>query len=388
MSDTIDFGIDLGTTNSSVALCRNGEVRVFQSLDLMNVTPSVVCVTRTGRLLVGKRAYDSWVADPENTQAEFKRWMGFSDRLKFPGSGRELTAEELSAEVLKSLRSDVTRQMPDELICSTVITVPAAFGSLQCDATGRAASMAGFDQAPLLQEPIAAAIAYGAGPESRNQRWLVFDLGGGTLDIAIVSTRNDTLTVLDHQGDNRLGGKDIDRAIAETFLLAPLAETFAIPRREDNPAAFDRFHRTLIRHAEQAKIALSTSEKTSVDLFDLGADASGAEMEFTLTISRPEVEKKIEPLIDRCLSLVRRGLEGARLSAQQIDRVLLVGGPTQMPILRSALKAAIGGQLDNSLDPMTVVARGGALCVIAPAQEGRHESPPCVRDGRHGSRPN
>ena len=142
MSSTIDFGIDLGTTNSSVALCRRGEVRVFQTTDLMNVTPSVVYVAKSGRMLIGKRAYDNWVQDPQNTQAEFKRWMGYSDRLTFPASGRSFSAEELSAEVLKSLRADAERQT-QETVTAAVITVPAAFGSLQCEATGRAAKCQG-----------------------------------------------------------------------------------------------------------------------------------------------------------------------------------------------------------------------------------------------------
>src|SRR4051794_15958556 len=231
MSATIDFGIDLGTTNSSIALCRRGDVRVYQTTDLMNVTPSVVYVARTGRMLVGKKAYDTWVQDPQNTQAEFKRWMGYSDRLTFPASGKSLSAEELSAEVLKSLRADAERQT-QERIDAAVITVPAAFGSLQCDATARAARLAGFEQAPLLQEPIAAAVAYGASPKAHGQRWMVFDLGGGTLDIAIVSTRNGRLAVLEHQGNNRLGGKDIDRAIAEMFLLTALNQTFKLPDRQ------------------------------------------------------------------------------------------------------------------------------------------------------------
>src|SRR4051812_18739670 len=157
---TIDYGIDLGTTNSSAACCRKGEVRIFQSTELMSVTPSVVYIGKTGRMVVGKRAYDAWPADPQNIQAEFKRWMGFSDRLTFPASNRMMSAEELSAEVLKSLRADV-RRATDEEITAAVITVPAAFGALQCDATGRAAKLAGFAEAPLLQEPIAAAIAYG-----------------------------------------------------------------------------------------------------------------------------------------------------------------------------------------------------------------------------------
>jgi molecular chaperone DnaK len=360
MNSTIDFGIDLGTTNSSIALCRGGETKVFQSTDLMNVTPSVVYISKTGRLLVGKKAYDTWVQDPQNTQAEFKRWMGFSDKLTYPASGRVMSAEELSAEVLKALRADAARQTQEE-ITAAVITVPAAFSSLQCEATGRAAKLAGFEEAPLLQEPIAAAIAYGAGPASRNQRWMVFDLGGGTLDIAVVSTRNDRLAVLEHQGDNRLGGKDIDRIIADAFLLEPLGQTFALPDPKTDPAAYDRLYRALVRQAEQAKITLTSAPQVTVDLFDLGEDRDGKPIELSLTIARADVESRMTPLVERCLSLATRALEGARLSKTDLDRLLLVGGPTQMPVLRAALQSEIGAKLDHSLDPMTVVSQGAAL---------------------------
>jgi molecular chaperone DnaK len=360
MSQTIDYGIDLGTTNSSIASCRGGEVRIFPNTDLMNVTPSVVYVSKTGRMLVGRKAYDTWIQDPQNTQAEFKRWMGFSDRLAFPGSGRTMSAEELSAEVLKALRADVSRQAQEE-INAAVITVPAAFSSLQCDATTHAAKLAGFQQAPLLQEPIAAAIAYGTTPSAENQRWMVFDLGGGTLDIAIVSTRNGRLAVLEHQGNNRLGGKDIDRVIAETFLLAPLQKDYLIVNRQAEPTRFESLFRKLIRYAEQAKISLSTSPQTSVELFDIGEDENGTPIEATITLKRSAVEDAVQPLVDKCIDLAQRALQGARLAKTDLQRILLVGGPTQMPIIRMALASSIGAPLDFSLDPMTVVAQGAAF---------------------------
>jgi len=370
MSDTIDFGIDLGTTNSSIALCRDGSTRVFQSVDLMQVTPSVVYIGRSGRMLAGKKAYDTWVADPQNTQAEFKRWMGFSDRLKFPASGKEMSAEELSAEVLKALRADVMRQTNED-VTSTVITVPAAFGSLQCEATARAAKLAGIEEAPLLQEPIAAAIAYGAGPASRDQRWMAFDLGGGTLDIAVVSTRNESLAVLEHQGDNRLGGKDIDRLLAD-MLFDALHQTFAVPQKETDPNGHARLYRALVRQAEHAKIALSTATETTVDLFNLGDDRDGKPIELSLPVRRDELERRMQPLIDRCLSLVTRAIQGARLTHKQIDRILLIGGPTQMPVIQAALAAHVGAKLDHSLDPMTVVAQGAALYASTIKRSGFH----------------
>jgi len=360
MSDTIDFGIDLGTTNSSIALCRDGDVKVFQTTDLMNVVPSVVYVSKSGRMLVGKRAYDAWVADPDNTQAEFKRWMGFSDRLNFPASGKSLSAEELSAEVLKLLRGDAERQS-GEKINSAVITVPAAFGGLQCEATGRAARLAGFEQAVLLQEPIAAAVAYGASPSSQDQRWMVFDLGGGTLDIAVVSTRDGRLAVLDHQGNNRLGGKDVDRAIAKQAIWQPLSQAFNLPTAETNPAAYSRLMRAVIRQAEIAKIALSVSDETTIDLFDVGDDNDGKPIELTLPLKRAEVESLLTPFLDDCLMLVRKALDGARVNAADLDKVLLVGGPTKIPAVRAALVSLLGEKLDHTLDPMTAVSHGAAL---------------------------
>ena len=357
---TIDFGIDLGTTNSSIACCRDAVVRLFESEDGSTTTPSVVYLSGDGRLLVGRRARDAWVADPTNTQAEFKRWMGYSDKLEFPGAGRAMAAEELSAEVLKTLVADVRRTTQEE-VRAAVITVPAAFGSLQCDATARGAKLAGLEHSPLLQEPIAAAIAYGASPSSRDKRWMVFDLGGGTLDIAVVSTRNGRLAVLDHQGDNRLGGKDFDRIIAEKLFLPPLTQQFALPGAKDDARAYERLMRGLIRKAEEAKIALSKTAKIDVELFDLGNDRDGKPIRASVTLDRAEVDESIRPLVDRCIILANRALEGARLSGADLDQILLVGGPTQMPIVRQALASQVSSRLDCSLDPMTVVARGAAL---------------------------
>src|SRR5208283_5221846 len=153
MSTTIDYGIDLGTTNSCIARWEGGSVRIFQNNDQMNVTPSAVHILKTGRVIVGRRGYSAILTDPDNVAVEFKRWMGQKDRKRFPATQSELSAEELSAEVLKSLREDVRRQTGVDAT-TAVITVPAAFGALQCEATARAAGLAGLQEAPLLQEPI------------------------------------------------------------------------------------------------------------------------------------------------------------------------------------------------------------------------------------------
>src|ERR1051325_1888718 len=227
MTDYINFGIDLGTTNSCLAHSSGGEVRIIQNNDQMNVTPSVVRVLKTGALLVGRRAYNAVAEDPDNVAQEVKRLMGQRYSKTFPASGRTLTPEEISAEVLKSLLAAAMRGT-GERAREAVVTVPAAFTALQCDATARAARLAGLEEYPLLQEPIAAAIAYGAEAGVRDQRWLVFDLGGGTLDVAVVSTRDGRLNVLEHRGDNHLGGKDVDRALAQNVLLPFLSGQFSL----------------------------------------------------------------------------------------------------------------------------------------------------------------
>ncbi len=356
----INYGIDLGTTNSCVARADGIEVRVFQNNDQMNVTPSAVHVLRTGRLIVGKRAYNAIVEDPDNVALQFKRWMGQRDTIRFPASGRTMNAEELSAEVLKSLHEDVRRQTGDD-VQAAVITVPAAFGTLQCEATGRAAHLAGIEQFYLLQEPIAAAVAYGLTPGARDQRWLVFDLGGGTLDIAVISTRDRRLTVVEHGGKNLFGGKDIDRQIMQTFFLSALSETFALPDPKREPALYQRLLRRLTLKAEQEKIALSSSPEVLVDFAELGEDQKGAPYDLQLTLTREALDQEIEPFVDEAINLAEEVLSRARIAGEDLDRILLVGGPTQMPVIRSALKERIGAKVDYSQDPMTVVARGAAV---------------------------
>jgi molecular chaperone DnaK len=359
MNKTVDYGIDLGTTNSCIARWESGSVRVFQNNDQMNVTPSAVHILKTGRVIVGRRAYAALLTDHDNVSIEFKRWMGQKDRKRFPATQRELSAEELSAEVLKSLREDVRRQTGAD-VTTAVITVPAAFGALQCEATARAAELAGFQEAPLLQEPIAAAIGYGARPGSANQRWLVFDLGGGTLDIAVVSTREGRLNILEHRGNNLLGGKDIDRSIVEHVILPALEATYDLRASGPSAARSALLPRLRIK-AEEAKIDLSTDSQVVVSLLDLGKDDSGELIEMEVPLTRAQLEALMEPLLEKCCILAKEALAGARLAGADLDRILLVGGPTQSPILRAMLSARLGAPVDFSADPMTVVGRGAAV---------------------------
>jgi molecular chaperone DnaK len=359
VSHTIDYGIDLGTTNSCIARWEAGSVRVFQNNDQMNVTRSAVHILKTGRVIVGRRAHSAILTDPDNVAVEFKRWMGQKDRTGFPAAQRELSAEELSCEILKSLKEDVRRQTGDD-VTTAVVTVPAAFGALQCEATARAVALAGITEAPLLQEPIAAAIGYGICPESANQRWLVFDLGGGTLDIAIVSTREGRLNVLEHRGNNLLGGKDIDRLIVEQLFMPGLDATYNLRDTAPHAARANVLLRLRFR-AEEAKIDLSRDSHVLVSLFDIGTDDDGRPMELEVSITRTELDSLMRPVLAKCFDLAQEALSGARLASSDLDRVLLVGGPTQSPFLRSTLQEELGVQLDYSADPMTVVGRGAAV---------------------------
>ena len=207
--NTIDFGIDLGTTNSEIAVVDKGQVHVIRNGFRDEITPSAVRIDRKGSIIVGKLAFNQRVDDKENTHTQFKRLMGSQQILDFPNSGRHMKPEELSAEVLKSLRQDVLREIGEEMTAS-VITIPALFEIPQCDATRRAAESAGITCSPLLQEPIAAALAYGFQAESLDGFLLVYDLGGGTFDASLIRTVEGRLRVIDHAGDNFLGGKDFD----------------------------------------------------------------------------------------------------------------------------------------------------------------------------------
>ncbi len=358
--NTIDYGIDLGTTNSAIAKYENNEVRVFKNRDQMDVTPSVVRIEKNGRIIVGKRAYQLLYEDFENVDSGFKRWMGQSDPRYFKAANKSLTAEGLSAEVLKSVLEDA-RQATNEAISAAVITVPAAFGQLQCEATARAASLAGLVESSLLQEPLAAAIAYGMKPDALDSRWLVYDLGGGTFDIAVVSTKQGQLSVLEHRGNNMLGGLDFDRLIVRKLLWPRLQESFNLPDVSKAVSTHRRLIQILHREAEQAKIDLSFAEKVTISLFNVGEDEEKKAIETEIEISRSDLNPLVEGLIAKTIQLCHQAINDARISTEDIAKVVLVGGPTHMPVIRDMISAELNLPLDFSIDPMTVVARGAAI---------------------------
>src|ERR1035438_7730428 len=263
---TIDFGIDLGTTNSAVAVFtgNHGEpTKVIKNTTDGNdadITPSAVYINKKGALRVGRRAKDRIVDEDEDVHIEFKRQMGTDHVYSFKSSGENRKPEELSAEVLKSLRADV-QQRTGETVEASVITVPAAFELHQCDATRKAAQLAGFKESPLLQEPVAAALAYGFQVDQEKTYWLVYDFGGGTFDAAIIKSEEGTIHIAEHGGDNFLGGSDLDWALVDKIVVPKIGSRYGL---EDfsraNAGVGKRWYRAFMRlkfAVEQAKIDLS-----------------------------------------------------------------------------------------------------------------------------------
>lgn len=364
ISDTIAVGIDLGTTNSSVAVSLNG-VEIVKKPGGLEYTPSVFGFDKSKNKIVGQKAYEALFdatvdGEPLNYKPEVKRIIGTPEVFHFSRAGISMTAEEISAEILKSLKQDVERKYPDIDTGAAVITIPAAFSILQCEATKRAGQLAGFDQVVLLQEPIAAAIAYGFSAE-KNETWLIYDLGGGTFDVAIVLSKDGVLSVLGHGGDNFLGGKNVDFAIVDELFVPALerSNTFHHLTR-DNRSHEKKFARLKLL-AERAKVELSSYPNTTVEFTGLGSDDEGASVDATIELSAKEVEATMRPLVDRTIEICRETIAATGLTPSDLSRVILIGGPTQSPYIRDRLGAALNVKVDASADPVTAVARGACI---------------------------
>lgn len=367
---TIDYAIDLGTTNSCLAVWEEGKVMVIRNPAGEEYTPSAVyrrqlregVLQRVGRPARNLLASQESQADEEGATdeffgpvaLEFKRRMGESGwRHRFSGGG-EASAVELSAEVLKELLNGV-QQWRGTKPRAAVITCPAYFEQPQWDATREAGLVAGLKYVELLEEPVAASYAYGLDAQvAGSARWLVFDLGGGTFDCALVGVADDMLRILDHAGDNRLGGKDIDEAIVDRHLLPRLPEAVKQRTRRNRGSNWWR----LKFAAEEAKIKLATVTEREYILIDRLSGAPDFALECSL--SREQLQAIEEEIIARAVAICRELLARHQFELQHIDRLLLVGGPTLSPYLRERLAEELGIPLDTSLDPMTAVARGAA----------------------------
>lgn len=363
---TIDVGIDLGTTNSEIAIRKGREAEIIPNNESIDFTPSAVWINKKGETVVGRRAKEAETRDSETNDVylRFKRDMGEARLFKFARAGKGMRPEELSAEVLKSLLKDARQRIGD--IDAAVITVPAGFELPQCEATKRAARLAGLKQSPLLQEPVAAAIAYGFLSESEKSAWLVFDFGGGTFDAALASLRNGFIQILNHAGDNELGGGDIDRELVARYILPIIEKNY---RFSDFRFGNDKWKAKLAKlkyEIESAKIRLSQSTRETISIQDVDNwhDEAGQIVEFDLELTRGQVAEVAEPYILRAVKIARQVLAEKHVLVGSIDKVILVGGPTLAPYFREILSdpvAGLGIPLDYSVNPITVVAKGAAL---------------------------
>ena len=371
MRNKIDYGIDLGTTNSAIARMENGVPIIKKSDTLKDTVPSCVHFNKRQDVLVGDTAYNVMKNDNAralktlekgkiNSFIEFKRTMGTTHTYVCPNMNKDFSSEELSAEILKKLKSYIQ----DENISSIVITVPAKFLNPQNEATMQAAKLAGFKHVELLQEPVAAATAYGLSSKNKDGFWLVFDFGGGTFDAAILKSDEGILTVKDTDGDNWLGGKNLDDAIVDQIIIPNLQQNFAI-----NGVLSDSTQKEVLRnavkfYAEEAKIQLSFKDSHNI-LSNLGdlpfEDDNGDEPEIDVLVTQKDMESVVAPIFQKAIDITKELLKRNNLKGSDLGSLILVGGPTYSPILRRMLKEQITEKVDTSVDPMTVVAKGAAL---------------------------
>ncbi|OJY23877.1 MAG: hypothetical protein BGO98_18265 [Myxococcales bacterium 68-20] len=351
------LGIDLGTTNSvAVLVDLDGRTTAVRTADGGSLLPSVVRLDARGNVIVGARARRFLDSDPENTRGEFKRLMGSGRKLSFRSAKVEKTPEELSALVLGALRSHA-EQVLGHAPKSVVITVPALFELPQTRATSEAAHLAGFEHVEHLQEPVASALTAGWKRDEDSAPWLVYDLGGGTFDVSLLETREGVLRVIDHDGDNFLGGRDMDARLLD-HVLATLSETYGRPFRREDPALGPVLRR-LRTACEDAKIELGSGRDASITLVEpLVID--GEEILVDVPIERHQFDALVLPIVDRSIEVCRRLVARQGLAPTGIGRIVLVGGPTVMSTLRQRLEERLGIALATDVDPMTAVAEGAA----------------------------
>lgn len=355
---TIDYGIDLGTTNSSIALFENSNSEIIKNALGHDITPSAVWAKKNKKdesnisYYVGDKAKRR-IGQPDVYTA-FKRQMGKSYQFKFSGSDDGFTPEQLSAEVLKELRKDVQNKK-QEIIKAAVVTVPAAFDLAACDATKRAVELAGFEKCSLIMEPVAASIAYGFDSEDDRKFWLVYDLGGGTFDAAVVNVRDGVIKIVSHGGDMHLGGTNIDEKIANNILVPAIEKEYDVELTEGGIGY-------LKYQAELAKIELSQAESVDVMIDNpIIKDKHGEVVEIEYRLNRSEIEPFIAEIAEKTINISKNVLDEKKLKPGDIEKVLLVGGPTLTPLLRDMLNKELGIPLEFRIDPLTVIARGAAI---------------------------
>ena len=349
------IGIDLGTSNSAASVMEGGRPTMIPSAEGTSVGgkafPSYVAFTQDGQLLVGEPARRQAVTNPNGTIKNVKRKMGTSEKVK--ALDKEYTPQQISAFILQKIKRDA-EAYTGETIDKAVITVPAYFDDNQRQATKDAGAIAGLDVVRIINEPTAAALAYGLDKGSTSQKILVFDLGGGTLDVTIMDFSDGVFEVLSTSGDTQLGGSDMDEALTK-YVIGEFQKETGVDLSKDNMA----FWR--VREAcEKAKIELSTTMQTEINLPFIASDASGPK-HLVKTITRAKLEEIVEPIVARCKQSIMQAISDASLSVDGIDRIIMVGGPTRMPIVQNFVENIVGPKIQRGIDPMECVSMGAAI---------------------------
>ena len=344
------IGIDLGTTNSCVAVMEGGEPVVIANSEGARTTPSVVGFTKTGDRLVGQVAKRQAITNPENTVASIKRFMGTDHKVTL--NGKEYTPQQVSAMILQKLKADAEAYL-GETVTEAVITVPAYFNDSQRQATKDAGTIAGLNVRRIINEPTAAALAYGVDKED-DQKIMVYDLGGGTFDVSIIEMGDGVTEVLATNGDTHLGGDDFDQRIIDWMADAFQTEN-GIDLRKDKMAA-----QRLKEAAEKAKIELSSAMSSQINLPFITADATGPK-HLDMTLTRAKFNELTADLVDRTMGPVRKALQDAGLRPSDLKKVLMVGGSTRIPAVYDAVKKELNCEPFKGINPDECVAVGAAI---------------------------
>ncbi len=349
------IGIDLGTSNSAASVMEGGRPTMIPSAEGTSVGgksfPSYVAFTKDGQLLVGEPARRQAVTNPDGTIKNVKRKMGSNEKVT--ALGKEYTPQQISAFILQKIKKDAEAYI-GETVDKAVITVPAYFNDNQRQATKDAGAIAGLDVVRIINEPTAAALAYGLDKSDVEQKIMVFDLGGGTLDVTIMDFSDGVFEVLSTSGDTQLGGSDMDEALTK-YVIGQFQNETGIDLVKDNMA----FWR--VREAcEKAKIELSTTMQTEINLPFIASDASGPK-HLIQTLTRAKLEELVEPIVSRCKGPIEQAMSDAKLSADRIDKIIMVGGPTRMPIVQNFVESIVGPKIQRGIDPMECVSMGAAI---------------------------
>ncbi len=349
------IGIDLGTSNSAAAVLEAGRPKLIPSAEGTTVAgkafPSVVAFTKEGQMLVGEPARRQEVTNPEGTISGAKRKMGSDHKYKV--FDKEYTPQQISAFILQKIKKDAEAFL-GESVEKAVITVPAYFDDNQRQATKDAGTIAGLEVMRIINEPTAASLAYGVDKVEKEQKILVFDLGGGTLDVTVMEFGGGVFEVKSTSGDTQLGGRDMDRKIVD-YLVGYFKGETGVDLSGDKVAMT-----RLAEAAEKAKIELSTTLQTHINLPFITADSSGPK-HFTYNFSRAKLEELVDPIVQRCRGSTDQALSDAKLSANDIDKIILVGGPTRMPMVHKFVENVVGKKVEGGVDPMECVAFGASI---------------------------